>query len=78
MLRWTSSAIPEVAWVGTIRHCRAHSFLSSPGLHSAPTYPTNPIDSKVAIVRAFGAVIGKALGPLPEDRGLIQILVALQ
>ena len=42
-----------------------------------PTYPTNPIDSKVAIVRAFGAVIGKALRPLPEDRGLIQILVAL-
>jgi hypothetical protein len=28
--------------------------------------------------RAFGAVIGKALGPLQEGRGLIPILVALQ
>jgi hypothetical protein len=28
--------------------------------------------------RAFGAVIGKALAPLPEGRGLIPILVALQ
>jgi hypothetical protein len=28
--------------------------------------------------RAFGAVIGKALGPLSEGRGLIPILVVLQ
>jgi hypothetical protein len=28
--------------------------------------------------RAFGAVIGKALAPLPEGRGLVPILVALQ
>jgi hypothetical protein len=28
--------------------------------------------------RAFGAVIGKALAPLPRDRGLVPILVALQ
>jgi len=28
--------------------------------------------------RAFGAVIGKALQPLPEGRGLVPILVALQ
>jgi hypothetical protein len=27
---------------------------------------------------AFGAVIGKALAPLPSGRGLIPILVALQ
>jgi hypothetical protein len=27
---------------------------------------------------AFGAVIGKALGALPEGRGLIPILIALQ
>jgi hypothetical protein len=29
-------------------------------------------------IRSFGAVIGKALKPLPEGRGLIPILVALQ
>jgi hypothetical protein len=28
--------------------------------------------------RAFGAVIGKALAPLPSGRGLIPILIALQ
>jgi hypothetical protein len=28
--------------------------------------------------RAFGAVIGKAMQPLPEGRGLIQVFVALQ
>lgn len=28
--------------------------------------------------KAFGAVIGKALGPLPEGQGLIPILIALQ
>jgi hypothetical protein len=28
--------------------------------------------------RAFGAVIGKALGPLVNDQGLIPILVSLQ
>jgi hypothetical protein len=28
--------------------------------------------------RAFGSVIGKALGPLPEGTGLVPILVALQ
>jgi hypothetical protein len=29
-------------------------------------------------MRAFGAVIGKALGPLPAGRGMIPVLVALQ
>jgi hypothetical protein len=29
-------------------------------------------------VRAFGAVIGKALSPLPSGQNLIPILVALQ
>jgi hypothetical protein len=29
-------------------------------------------------IRAFGAVIGKALGPIAEGRGLIPILIALQ
>ncbi len=29
-------------------------------------------------LRAFGAVIGKALNPLPEDLGMIPVLVALQ
>jgi hypothetical protein len=28
--------------------------------------------------RAFGAVIGKALGSLPSGRGLVPVLVALQ
>jgi len=28
--------------------------------------------------RAFGAVIGKALAPLPHGRGLLPILVSLQ
>jgi hypothetical protein len=28
--------------------------------------------------KAFGAVIGKALRPLPEGRGLIPVLIALQ
>ena len=30
------------------------------------------------MARAFGSVIGKALRPLPEGRGLIPVLVALQ
>lgn len=29
-------------------------------------------------LKAFGAVIGKALRPLPEGQGLISILIALQ
>jgi hypothetical protein len=28
--------------------------------------------------RAFGAVLGKALGDMPRGRGLLQVLVALQ
>ncbi len=28
--------------------------------------------------RAFGAVLGKALRPLPTGRGLIPVLIALQ
>jgi len=29
-------------------------------------------------LKAFGAVIGKALRPLPDGKGLIAILIALQ
>ena len=29
-------------------------------------------------LKAFGAVIGKALGPLPQGQGLVPILIALQ
>jgi hypothetical protein len=29
-------------------------------------------------LKAFGAMLGKALGPLAEGRGLIPILIALQ
>jgi hypothetical protein len=61
-------------------YCKVDAQYSPIGLGDALTTSPTPGHAMKADdpLRAFGAVIGKALRPLTEGQGLIPILVALQ
>jgi hypothetical protein len=68
-----------VALVGKV-YCKADAQYSAVEVGDLLTTSSTPGHAMKAAdpLRAFGAVIGKALGPLGEGRGVIPILIALQ
>jgi hypothetical protein len=67
-----------VALVGKV-YCKVDAIYASIEVGDLlTTSPTLGHAMKAATLHAFGAVIGKALGPLTEGQGLIPILIALQ
>lgn len=73
-----SNRVP-VALTGKV-YCRADAQYSPIEVGDLLTSSPTPGHAMKAgdPVKAFGAVIGKALRPLKDDKGLIPILVALQ
>jgi hypothetical protein len=68
-----------VALMGRV-HCKADAQFGSIEIGDLLTSSPSPGHAMKASdpLRAFGAVIGKALGPLPAGRGQVPVLVALQ
>jgi hypothetical protein len=68
-----------LALVGKV-YCKVDAALAPISVGDLLTTAPTPGHAMKAIdpMRAFGAVVGKALRPLREGRGLIPILVALQ
>ncbi|WP_156374207.1 hypothetical protein [Cellulomonas sp. Leaf334] len=68
-----------VAMAGKV-YCKVDADVSPVQIGDLLTSSSTPGHAMAALdySRAFGSVIGKALEPLPEGRGLVQILVALQ
>ena len=73
-----SSRVP-LAMIGKV-YCRVDATSAPVAAGDLLTTSSTPGHAMKALdrTRAFGAIIGKALGPLPVGRGLVPILVAMQ
>src|SRR6516164_3275154 len=77
--RQTQSKRMPIALLGKV-YCKIDAQYSPVGVGDLLTTSPTPGHAMKADdpLKAFGAVIGKALRPLPEGQGLIPILIALQ